>query len=343
VALCEAEDLAPLVYQRAGDSAGAIEWPESLRHALSAAAHAEAAAEMVRGVEIRAALEALMNAGVAPVLLKGTPLAYSVYDGPSMRPRGDTDLIVPEEQVSVARSALLARGFTATIHCDDLFSQFEVQKRGTFGIVHAFDVHWKISTQPIFAELLTYEELERDAARIPALGPHAKAAGPLHALLLACVHPVMHHQNTERLLWIYDVHLLASRLTADQFDAFAAMALERQMAGVCAHELRLAHRVFGTAIPSSVFRRLSAPPRPEPSSAYLSDHRRWHHELLSSVTGLPRWSDRARHLRQVLFPSPQYMLAMYRVRRKALGALILPALYLHRNLNGAWKILGGKK
>jgi hypothetical protein len=321
----------------------ADEWPDTVRRALSTAARVQAAVEMVRAAEIRDSLDALADAGVPAVLLKGTPLAYLLYDAPSLRPRGDTDLMVPEEHVSAARSVFLSRGFTSTVHCDDLFSQFEVQKQGEFGVVHAFDVHWKISTQPIFANLLTFDELECHAEPVPALGPHARAAGPLHALLLACAHPVMHHQNTERLLWIYDVHLLASRLSAADFDAFAEMASERKMAAVCAHQLRLAQQTFRTAVPPDVFRRLAAPPQPEPSVAYLSPHRRWHDELLSAVTALPGWSDRARHLRQVLFPSRQYMFAMYGVRQKALGTLMLPALYLHRNVYGAWKILAGKK
>ena len=50
-------------------------------------------------------------------------------------------------------------GYATTVHCSDLFSQFEVQKVDRFGVQHAFDVHWSISTQPVFAGLLTYDEL----------------------------------------------------------------------------------------------------------------------------------------------------------------------------------------
>jgi hypothetical protein len=48
-------------------------------------------------------------------------------------------------------------------------------------------------------------------------------------------------------------------------------------------------------------------------------------------------------LRDVLLPSPSYMLGVYGVRGKPLAPWLLPALYVHRNLRGAWKILAGKK
>ena len=45
----------------------------------------------------------------------------------------------------------------------------------------------------------------------------------------------------------------------------------------------------------------------------------------------------------MLLPSPAYMLGTYGLRGKPLGSWLLPALYVHRNMRGAWKILTGKK
>jgi putative ABC transport system permease protein len=56
-----------------------------------------------------------------------------------------------------------------------------------------------------------------------------------------------------------------------------------------------------------------------------------------------RVSPLALRLREVLLPSPDYMLALYGLRGKPLAAWLLPALYLHRNARGAWKVLSGKK
>jgi hypothetical protein len=341
--ICAEEGVTALVYRSARSLPSGCQWPAAVVEELARRAHAEAAAEIVRGEEIVATLAALADAGIQPLVLKGTSLAYTIYDEPGLRPRGDTDILVREGDVEAARVVLHARGYEPAPYCEDLFSQFQVRKSGAFGVPHVFDVHWKISTQPTFENLLTYDELMRHAEAVPALGPRARTAGPLHALLLACVHPVMHHQNVESRLWTYDLHLLASRLSPEDFDAFADMACTKEMAAVCARELRLSERMYGTVVPDSVFRRLAERPRHEPSSIYLGERRRWHHELLSILRALPGWSSRARHLRGVLFPSPQYVLGAYGLQQKPFGVLLLPALYVHRNVHGAWKILLGRK
>jgi hypothetical protein len=153
----------------------------------------------------------------------------------------------------------------------------------------------------------------------------------------------MHHRNEARLIWIYDIHLLASSLTASDFDRFAALAVRTRMAAVSAHHLRLAHDRFGTVIPDGVLSALAAAVSPEPSAEYLTTGRRWHHEMLASLRSLDGWRDRIRLTREVLLPSGGYMLAAYGLPRQGGYAAILPALYLHRALHGAWKVLTGRK
>jgi hypothetical protein len=204
-------------------------------------------------------------------------------------------------------------------------------------------VHWKISTQPVFADVSSFDELLDGAQPVPVLGPNARAAGPIDALLLACVHPVMHHRNVECGLWIYDIHLLAPRLTASDFDELARRAQQKKVTAICARGLRLAESVFGTTVPAGVVDALAAAGRSEPSAAYLAPERRWHHELVSSLRALPHAGDRVRLLREVLFPRPDYMLAVYGVAGKPLAPLLLPVLYLHRNLRGASRVLLGRK
>jgi hypothetical protein len=214
-------------------------------------------------------------------------------------------------------------------------------RQDRFRVHHAFDFHWKISTQSVFADLLTYDELRAGAVPVPALGPHARAAGPLHALCLACIHPVMHHRNIERLLWIYDIHLLAGRLSDAELDRFADFARAKKIAAVSARSLALARTRFGTRIPSPVIDRLAGAGWTEPSSAYLRSGRGWSDELASSIDGLPLWRDRLQLLREILLPGPRYILAAYGLRTTA--APLLPLLYAHRLLRGTWKVLSGQK
>jgi hypothetical protein len=151
----------------------------------------------------------------------------------------------------------------------------------------------------------------------------------------------MHHRNTERLIWIYDVHLIASGLSDAELERFAELAIGRRVAAVCASQLALARARFQTHLPERVLARLGEPRAAEPSEIYMRPSRRWHNELLSSLRDLDRPSARARLLREVLVPSPRYMLASYGFG--AIGFVLLPALYVHRVVNGVWKILRGQK
>jgi hypothetical protein len=310
---------------------------------IAAGARRATALELVRQREITAVLDALAAAGIHPILLKGVPLAYTLYDAPSLRPYEDIDSLVGRADVEAIKRVMAPLGYAeARLSGGELlFCQFQMMKRDALGIDHTFDFHWKISTQSLFAEALGYEELATHAAAVPALGPCARRAGFVHALLLACIHPAMHHRNTTRTIWLYDTHVLASRLTAVDLDRFADLAVERRVAAICASQLAQSVARFHTPVPERIVARLQSRGSAEPSAAYLQPARRWHHELIENMRGHRQAADRVRLLREVLLPSPKYILDSYGLG--TVGYVLLPALYVHRVLLGGWKIATGRK
>ena len=342
LALCDREEIACLAFTQMARSGADDDWPPEVRDELARAAREAAAVEMVRRQEIEVVLDALRARGVRVLVIKGAALAYAVYPDPIARTRLDTDLFIDASDATDARAVFAERGYTAPPYCDALMAQFQMERTDAVGVTHVFDVHWKISTQPVFADVLTFAHAASRAVPVSALGPNAATLSNVDALLLACIHPAMHHQNAERALWTYDTHLLASRLSDDEFREFALYATQRQVAAICAHELRRAESRFATPIPADVLRSLDAAGA-EPSAAYLASHRRWHDELASSVRATPNLGDRVRLMREVLLPRPSYMLGAYGLEGKPLALWLLPALYVHRNVRGAWKILTGKK
>jgi hypothetical protein len=345
VSACREDDLTGLVYDIVARQPIASEWLRTVRSALEPEARAGTVEEMLRRRELVSVLDALAEEGIQPILIKGSALAYSHYAVPAARRCRDTDLLIRREQVSVVRRVLAPRGYTAPLWCDGelLFHQIPLKKTDDVGLVHTLDFHWKISTQSFFADLLTFEEVAAAATGLPELGAHARAAGPLHALLVACIHPVMHHRNARSLVWMYDVHLLASQLSASDFDRFSALAVAKQVAAICARQLRLSASSLGTRIPDAAVRRLDAAGRSEPSAAYLRPNRGWGSELVSNLQGLSSWRDRARLVREVAFPSPAYIRQAYGLASSAVGAVLLPLLYLHRLAAGGWKVIAGRK
>ena len=342
LALCDREELHALLFSRIVASRQSADWPQDLHDVLAQRMRTCAAREMLRRNEIEEVLTELAAAGTSPIVVKGTALAYTLYGTPALRPRLDTDIMIDAADRDLTRRVLERCGYTAPPYCDELFAQFQMERIDRFGLRHVIDVHWKISTQPVFADVLDYERMLSRAIAVPELGASAVAPSNVDALLLACIHPVMHHQSSERILWTYDTHLLASALRPAEWADFADRAVRARVSAVCAHELRLAHVLLGTPVPGDVMSRL-AEISGEPSAAYLASHRKWRHELASSLRGVPRFADRIKLLRNVLLPSQKYMLAIYGLHGKPLGPWLLPVLYVHRNARGAWKILAGKK
>ena len=97
------------------------------------------------------------------------------------------------------------------------------------GFTHALDVHWRLNNAALLSERFTFAELAAAAVPIPALGPHAQGLGSVHALLLACMHRVAHlpEGNADRLIWLYDIHLLAQHLIDQQWQEIVILTEER--------------------------------------------------------------------------------------------------------------------
>jgi hypothetical protein len=340
---CRDQDLIPLL--DAASRAGRIdEWPGELRQRVTADASRDVARELAARIALDAALEALHTHGVRPVLFKGTALAYTAYRHPHLRPRNDTDLLIDRRDVGVVREALRAAGYSEPNYCDGelLFCQFELQKRDPLATTIALDFHWKVSTQAAFADLFTYKELRETSVPVPALSAHARVAAGPEALVLACVHPAMHHRNELRLLWVYDLHLLYTRLSDAERARFEDLAHTRRVAAICAHQLRRACELLDTPVDAAMldrFERASG----EATAVYLDDTRRWHDELTTNLRTLPTWRARLRLLREVALPRPSYMFARYDVSSAAGRWLLLPGLYAARLARGTWNVIAGRK
>ncbi len=340
---CDALEISALVYAHLTRHAGRHDWPLDICRQLQQRARAAAARELVRIGEIQHVLDRLASRQIHPVVFKGAALAHTVYDSPASRPHADVDVLVAREEIDTVRNVFVSAGYSEPPLSDGefVFCQFQMTRRDRFGIDHVFDVHWKISTQTLFADVLGCDEVEADSVPLPALGRHARTMSGPHALILACIHPVMHHRNAQRLIWLCDIDRLVRALPPSALRRFASIAIDRRVSNICAQQLKSAHERCGTPLGEEMMALLRTSPATEPSTAYLRTGRRWHHELYSNVRSLSGWHDRLRLLREVLLPSSKYMLKSYQLGSSA--RVLLPALYVHRCMNGAMKILMGRK
>lgn len=332
----ESHGVLPLVAARLAESANV---PPVLQSRLRDHARQCLAADLLREAEIRSGLAAFSQAGIAALVLKGAHLAYRWYDRPDLRPRLDTDILIPTSARAAVGEILTTLGYEASgnVGGDLLNYQAAYLKRREGLRLHVFDVHWRVANPQVFAGLLAYDELVRDAVPVPELGPAVQGLSPADALLLACVHRVAHHFDSNRLIWLYDIHLIASQLSALEWEQFLLLVERRKVAAVCRRGLDLASHYFRTSIPPSVTpdTRLCSPAAPEASAAYMKPRRRQVDHVADDLLALRTWRDRMQLVREHLFPPRQYMREVYALSSRA----PLPLLYATRVVRGAWRWL----
>jgi hypothetical protein len=298
------------------------------------------ALDLLRAREVHRVLSALDGAGIRSVLVKGSALAWTLYEDPGLRPRFDTDVFLRREDADAAAQAMTSLGYRrpAQVTGALVMHQVDYVRTDPSGVRHVFDFHWKLSNRQAVADVLSFDEVLAASAPIPGLEGVGRAPSLVHSLVLACVHRVAHHSAEERLIWLYDIHLLAEALSAADAQALVSLSRERSVTLICADGLLAARRAFQTTLPAGMLERLTPAGRTasEPSAALLVEQPTLARELLSDLRAI-RWGQRVRLLREHAFPSAQYMSAAYMTSSRAL----LPALYTHRLVRGAWRLLRG--
>jgi hypothetical protein len=309
-----------------------------LEHQVAAASIVDLIVER----ELRKVLMHLDRDKIPSLLLKGVPLAYTLYSSPILRPRGDTDLLFREIDLQRVASILTELGYVGPNVEVDRRASYECNYRRScsFGVSHNLDVHWKVSNAPMFARTFTFDELADDAIGLPTLAPSAIGLGYVHALLLACMHRFAHAHAPfyvdgnpiyagDHLRWVYDIHLLCSTLNPAQWVNFTNRAITKNVAVFCVDGLNAACEAFNTDIPDQALSRLQAAARTE--SANISRLRAsgtaW---LLANWRALPDLSHRIASIKHVVLPPPSYMMKKYQTN----SWLKLPYLYAYRAING---------
>ena len=292
------------------------------------------AAAIVDEVEVRElnyVLAALEAHGVVPLVLKGAALAHTHYLESWLRPRLDADLLIPDSQRQLVTDVLHGLGYVRPllISGELVMYQMAFARVGPVGEMH-LDVHWRVANPQTLAEMPNYEELASRACSNSVRGQSVRSPCPADGLLLACVHRAAHHSLSDDLIWLYDIHLLAERFSANEWADFVALATRHQVRSLCSNGLQVAQECFHTPIPGEVMSRLTGFARgTERSAVYLRKDLTHLDRLRADLSALGLRA-RLRLLFEHLIPPAGYISEKYSVRHRSL----LPLFYLRRVIEG---------
>jgi hypothetical protein len=212
----------------------------------------------------------------------------------------------------------------------------ESHARRVGGIDHVVDLHWQFNNAQVFAQALGHAEARARSVPVPQLGAAARALCPPHALLLACMHRAAHlgvdGPSGNRLVWLYDIHLLANAMTADEWHEFTRLCLDRGMRAITQDAFVHAHDALATEFPAGVLEALAESATDELSATYLDSARG--PLLMTDLRALGTWKERATLLRESVFPPADYVLAKYGSDSRWL----LPWWYVRRATAGVRKL-----
>lgn len=293
------------------------------------------------------ALSALSASGVAPLVFKGTALAYSVYPDPALRQRGDTDVLVARDAFDEACRVLHELGFLSSLNSGGdlvLAAEISLVKFDRTGGKHDIDLHRSLNNSPALSSTFSYDELFARSVPLSGMGEGVNRAGDVDALLIACMHRLVHETapyyvegvprwSADRLIWLEDIRLLSAALRDDQWRELIELAQRKGLAETTARGCHDAQRLVGAEAPAWVLRKLEATAGRERPARYLRSGRL--SQLLLDLQATGGGQQKGKFILELLFPPREY------IREKFPDARLraLPWLYLRRIVAGALKPL----
>ena len=325
------------------------DWPPAVQQAVLEEARTQQMWEVSHHQMVAALIERLASAGIAAVVMKGTALAYSVYDVPAMRRRGDTDLLVPESQLGQVREILVQQGLRQRDVPYGLLFQEGWIHETAFGTMHGIDLHWRTSDSPVLEQVLPSADYFALSQPLPRLSPHACMADPVLTFVQVALNRAWHGfhgymvdaeriSNGDRLVWASDFDRLARGMSPEDWGRLEAIASTRQVAPIVHDALRYAHEAFATPLPGGLLDRLDQAPATSPVIAYLAqaDMMRRHR---ADIAALPGWHAKLRFIAPLVFPSGRYL----RHRYPASAHWPTLALYARWLLHNARRLVTGRR
>jgi hypothetical protein len=305
--------------------------PDWVKDELAERTARAVAVEMVRANDVRSLQKQLTQAGITAILMKGGALAYTHYPAPHLRYRVDTDIFIAPGDIRKIREVLPIAGYRLE-GLPYKSHQFKVLRDGFGGQTIKYDVHWRSSNHAQYARVLSHVAAVDHSVAIPELGG-IQALSAVHALLQACVHRAAGSYHPDRLIWLYDIHLLVSGMSESELGDFAHMAIRSGTRSICLEAVDKSCRCFVTEAAETLMQALSESASKEVARSRLAGSQLA--LIIDDLRELPDTRTRFDLMREYLFPPADYLLRRYGKR----GAYWVPVLYVRYLLTGMFERL----
>jgi hypothetical protein len=240
--------IAGLICRNLGEVAGDLDVNE-----LAAVAGREALRTRRADADLAAALRAIQTRGIPVMLLKGAALGHFAYDDGSLRPRSDSDVLVPTSSVFEALQALRDAGMgavSAPSSPGDLRWFHSSVLRSPSG--HLLDLHWHLLSSSCSDR--ADEDFWAGARAHEWAGMRVLLLSPSDQLLHVLCHG-LRWSSSRAPRWVADaVVLLRKDGTSVDWDLLAVRAAKHRLLPAVREGLLYLHRNLPGLVPEQALR-----------------------------------------------------------------------------------------
>jgi len=354
ILLAKNNSLGPLLFFRREKNRTWTTVPEDVREDLHREYVANAVQNAIFSHKLRALLEALAEAGIEVIPLKGIHLAELVYENPALRTIGDADLLVRVEDLAAAQAVMRALGF-AQVRTPSFEATREVlqhfppyTKAGNIDV----EIHWNIGN-PHHGTVLDAPELWTRSRRAKIAGVEVKVLSPADLLLHLCFHMSVHHVFKGHLRALFDISETLARHKGDlDWEVFRQGCGNPVIARGSYLALVLARKHAEANVPDEILEGL----RPAGDSRqalktaeeflFYGGHSTVHFSV-ARLWGPYPFSEKVRHFWKGLFLARSHMETKYSVSRSSPRIYIFYLLRIVEQINRhgkiAWRLFTREK
>jgi hypothetical protein len=314
-----------------------VEVPPSTFNFLRSTYYQTLAQNTLMYQELERILKALDRAGIEVIVLKGAALAATVYADIGLRPMGDLDLLVKDEQLPRALEVILSMGYVEEPIPHEEFNRqigYDVHLWRESNHNLKVEVHWGLITGGYvwFGPTMgwVWEQAEDWYPNVKSLHNNCLVLSFESSLLYLSAHLMLQHGIEQaRLVWFFDLHQLISQSEKEEgWDRLVEQFWENRWLPALRATLTQVQLLFDTALPDGILANFSRRETDCPEFNGLFRHRvsriRTKAADVWELSSLLKPSEKIKFVITMVVPSPRYIRWRYNPKPAWLWPLYYP-------------------
>jgi len=319
---------APLIVDKLPKLSNAGQFPDGVLRSLKQASLRTLTRNMVLKEHFRQVIRAFNEAEIPVIALKGSMLSEWLYGNINLRQFSDLDLLVPQEKGLAAVEILRKMGYDSN---DLTMSDFIKEnssivhytpmiKNGVSVEIH-IRIHYEFEVYQVDLQSIWQQAVPLQLHGVPALG-----FCPEDMLLHLCIHLDKHFRSGPfQFTCMYDiVNMLNHKGDVLNWDLFEQKCIQAKAESVTYKYLLLAQKYMNGQLPVAVAEKYTFMLKPKDERNFLGVLRGSGVQIKTYILGvmqslghLNTFGKRFHYLFDIFFPTTDFMMKRYRLKRKS--------------------------